>query len=436
VALLKPVDSPVQAVVEIPGSKSITNRALLLAGLAGGESVLRKPLFSDDTEVMITALEALGAWIEITDDLDLRVRGVDGRLREPSNVLHIGNSGTSVRFLSAAAVHLPKGASCILDGVERMRQRPIQDLIDAIAPLGGEIEPLAGTGCPPVRVHGGGLRGGSTSIRGSISSQFLSALMMSAPLASGDVAIGISGELVSKPYVDMTATVMKSFGADSRTSDGHSIAIQATRGYLAADYEIEPDASNASYFLAAAAVTGGRVTVKRLGAGSIQGDIGFAHVLEQAGCKANFGSDGITVEGPGVLQSVDVDMTSMPDMAQTLAVVCLFADGPSTIRGLHNLKVKETDRIQAIASELRKLGAEVEAGADYWTIIPPTKPVARAPIQTYLDHRMAMSFAVAGLRVDGGIEIDDPSCVAKTFPDFWGNWNSAFYRSDGAKGDG
>jgi 3-phosphoshikimate 1-carboxyvinyltransferase len=422
---LRAVASPVSASVEIPGSKSITNRALLLAALAGGVSVLRRPLLSDDTEHMIAALQAMGSGIELTPDEDLIITGVSGKPCEPSDVLYIGLSGTSVRFLTAACVNIPANGSCVLDGVERMRQRPIQDLIDALVPLGARIESLNGTGCPPVQVYGGGLVGGKTAISGAVSSQFLSALMMSSPLASSAVEICISGRLVSRPYMLMTESVMEAFGIELTHHPDDSLTIPAPQSYKATDYAIEPDASNASYFLAAAAVSGGMVTVPGLTSTSIQGDVQFARVLEQAGCTAFYTSNGITVQGPQRLRGVDVNMTLTPDMAQTLAVVCLFADGPSTIRGIHTLRVKETDRIEAVASELRKLGAEVEAGDDYWIIDPPAKPAQTAAICTYDDHRMAMAFAVAGLRVDG-LTIDDPGCVAKTFPDFWQRWNQAF----------
>ncbi len=432
--LLNSVSAPVRASVAVPGSKSITNRALLIAALAEGDTLLRAPLFSDDTLYMIAALRALGVRIDDQAGGDLLVKGVGGRLQEPKDALFIGNSGTSVRFLTAACVHLPTGASCQIDGIERMRQRPIQDLIDALAPIGGSVKDTNGTGCPPVQVLGGGLSGGETDVRGDISSQYLSALMMTAPLARREVTVGVSGRLASRPYVRMTAAVMEAFGVVASLHPDDSIVIAAPQMYRGREYAIEPDASNASYFLAAAAVTGGEVTVRGLGSASIQGDVHFAQMLEAAGCVAKYADNGITIQGPSLLRGITVDLTLMPDTAQTLAVVCLFAQGPSTIRGLKTLRVKETDRISAIAAELRKLGAKVEAGEDYWIINPPADgPPRLAPgesIATYDDHRMAMSFAVAGLRVDG-LVIDDPGCVAKTFPDFWERWNAAFY-SDSA----
>ncbi len=423
---LKAVRAPVDCVVEIPGSKSITNRALLLAALASGESVLRQPLYSDDTEYMIASLRALGATIE-QDGGDLKIYGVGGKLQAPNEPLFIGNSGTSVRFLTAACVHLPEMASVVIDGIERMRQRPIQDLIDALRPLGASLDSELGTGCPPVKVFGGGLDGGKTTVSGSISSQYLSALMMSAPLARRDVTINISGSLVSQPYVAMTSSVMRSYGVETVQNDDGSIFVVAPQTYKAREYAIEPDASNASYFLAAAAVTGGTVTIKGLSANSVQGDVCFANQLSATGCVATYAKDSITVKGPDVLRSVDIDLTLMPDMAQTMAVVCLFAKGRSVIRGIHTLRVKETDRIAAIANELRKLGAKVEYGDDYWIIDPPVHgPEPSGMFHTYDDHRMAMSAAVAGLKIDGLI-VQDPGCVAKTFPDFWQRWENASY---------
>ncbi len=427
-----------EASVVVPGSKSITNRALLIAALAEGDTLLRSPLVSDDTVYMINALRALGVRIDEKPSGDLLIGGINGQFQQPEDALFIGNSGTSVRFLTAACAHLPEDASCVLDGVERMRQRPIQDLIDALAPLGGVAQSVNGTGCPPVQVRGGGLAGGETTVRGDISSQYLSALMMTAPLARRDVAIDIAGKLVSRPYVRMTAAVMEAFGVDAILHPNDSITIAAPQSYVGRVCEIEPDASNASYFLAAAAVTGGEVTVRGLGNASIQGDVHFAQMLEAAGCVAKYAKNSITIQGPSLLRGVTVDLTLMPDTAQTLAVVCLFAQGPSTIRGLKTLRVKETDRISAIAAELRKLGAEVEAGEDYWIINPPANGAPRlAPgesIATYDDHRMAMAFAVAGLRINE-LVIDDPGCVAKTFPDFWERWEAAFYHDSSGDTD-
>jgi 3-phosphoshikimate 1-carboxyvinyltransferase len=423
---LNPLSSPVRAQVSLPGSKSITNRALLLAALADGVSHLSAPLHSEDTLYMTGALRELGVRIEETKEGDFVVQGRGGHLAAPTKTLFIGNSGTTVRFLTAAACLTPPGTDVTLDGVERMRERPIRDLLGALLTLGVDCESLNGHGCPPVRVRGGdGLPGGSCRLRGDVSSQFLSALLQIAPYAQNDVQIEIQGDLVSKPYVDITQSVMDAFGV-SFVNDGYrDLSVPAGQRYQSRDYAIEADASNATYFLAAAAVTGGTVTLENLGMNSIQGDAQFVDVLERMGCQIERGSK-ITVTGPQKLKAIEADLESIPDTAQTLAVVCAFADGPSRLTGLASLRVKETDRIHAITKELTKLGVGVEEGPDFWVIHPPADGSYHgAAIDTYDDHRMAMSFAVAGLRISGVI-INNPGCVAKTFPDFWNRWEAAF----------
>lgn len=423
--LLTPARRPVQAVVALPGSKSITNRALLLAALAEGESQLSAPLHSEDTEYMAGALRALGVTVETTPNGDFWVQGCGGRFSAPAQTLFVGNSGTTVRFLTAAACLTPPGTDVTLDGVARMRERPIRDLLGALLTLGVDCESLNGHGCPPVRVRGGGLPGGSCRMRGDISSQFLSALLQSAPYAHQDVRIEIVGELISQPYVDITQEVMAAFGVEMVNVNYRRLSVRAGQRYQGRDYAIEADASNASYFLAAAAVTGGTVTLSNLGSESIQGDIRFVDVLERMGCVVSRGAQ-ITITGPPRLRAIDADLEAIPDTAQTLAVCCAFADGPSRLSGLGSLRVKETDRVQAMTNEMRKLGIGVEEGPDFWVITPRAgHSYAGASIHTYQDHRMAMSFAVAGLRVPEVI-IEDPGCVAKTFPDFWERWEGAF----------
>lgn len=423
---ITPAPGPVHSSVTLPGSKSITNRALLLAALADGESRLRAPLHSEDTDHMSRALGKLGVTITETADGDLVVSGRAGRLGAPAETLFIGNSGTTVRFLTAAACLTPPGTDVVLDGVARMRERPIRDLLGALLTLGVDCESLNGHGCPPVRVRGGGLPGGICRLRGDVSSQFLSALLQVAPYAARDVEIGIVGDLVSQPYVDITRAVMNSFGVEFINDGCRHLTVRAGQRYQGRDYAIEADASNASYFLAAAAVTGGTVRLANLGSDSIQGDARFADVLERMGCRVTRGLQ-LTVAGPEKLRAVDVDMEAIPDTAQTLAVVCAFADGPSRLTGLASLRVKETDRVQAITKELTKLGVRVDEGRDSWVIHPAQggRDYEGAAIDTYQDHRMAMSFAVAGLRVPG-VVINDPGCVAKTFPDFWERWGQAF----------
>ena len=423
---LSPASGPVAASVRLPGSKSITNRALLLAALADGESRLVAPLHSEDTFYMASALRELGVSIGETPERDFVVQGSGGRLAAPEKTLFIGNSGTTVRFLTAAACLTPAGTEVALDGVARMRERPIRDLIGALLTLGVEAECLNGHGCPPVRVRGGGMPGGACRLRGDVSSQFLTALLQAAPYAEQDVEIEIVGDLVSKPYVDITQSVMHSFGVSMQNDDYQRLRVASKQRYVGREYVIEADASNASYFLAAAAVTGGTVTLENLGATSIQGDICFIDVLERMGCTVTRGVSAVTLTGPAKLSAVDADMEAIPDTAQTLAVVAAFADGPSHITNLASLRVKETDRVGAVAKELPKLGVRVDEGRSEWTITPPADGVyTSASIDTYDDHRMAMAFAVAGLRVP--VQINAPGCVAKTFPDFWERWNQAFY---------
>ncbi len=420
-----PAAGPVKASVRLPGSKSITNRALLLSAFADGTSLLRAPLHSDDTFYMAQCLRDLGVNVEKIADGDFRVEGAGGAFAAPAKPLSVGNSGTTVRFLTAAACLAPAGADVVLDGVARMRERPIRDLLGALLTLGVGAESVNGHGCPPVRVRGGGLPGGACRLRGDVSSQFLSALLQVAPYARTDVTIEIIGDLISKPYIDITQAVMRSFGADFVNEDYRCLKVPAGQRYGAQDYSIEADASNASYFLAAAAVSGGKVTLENLSSTSIQGDARFVDVLERMGCDVTRGRH-LSVTGPERLRAVSLNMEAMPDMAQTLAVVCAFADGPSRISGLGSLRVKETDRVAAVAKELPKLGVHVEEGRDSWTIHPPSGGVYQsAEIDTYDDHRMAMACAVAGLRVPNVI-INDPGCVAKTFPDFWQRWDKAF----------
>ena len=424
---LSAVSGPIHASVRLPGSKSITNRALLLAALADGESLLRAPLHSEDTLYMAQALRDLGVAVEETPERDFHVSGVRGAFSAPKGPLFIGNSGTTVRFLTAAACLTPPGVDVILDGVARMRERPIRDLVGALLTLGVEAECLNGHGCPPVRVRGGGLPGGRCRLRGDVSSQFLTALLQVAPYAHTDVEIEIIGDLISKPYIDITQAVMASFGVGMENDGYRFLRIRAGQRYGGREYAVEADASNASYFLGAAAVSSGTVTLENLGASSIQGDIKFVDMLERMGCTVTHGVGTLTLTGPTRLHAIEADMAAIPDTAQTLAIVAGFADGPSHLTNLASLRVKETDRVRAVAHELPKLGVRVEEGPDDWIIHPPAGDrYTPATIDTYDDHRMAMSFAIAGLRVPG-VVINDPGCVAKTFPDFWMRWNAAFY---------
>lgn len=399
---------PLDAEATVPGSKSCTARALVMAALTDGVSVLRAAADCDDTTYMMDGLRALGVEADRAGD-DLRVEG--GRLRVPSAPLFLGNSGTAVRFLCAACATLEGEA--VLDGTARMRERPIVDLAQALRGWGVDVETTAG--CPPVRVRSRGVFGGSTSVRGDASSQYLSGLLMAAAGAARDATIAIEGELVSKPYAALTLAMMAERGVAAEHDDYRVFRVAAGQHYAPGIYPVEADASAASYFLAAAAVTGGRVRVTNLSSASHQGDARFAEVLAAMGCAIAEGPGWIEARG-GSLRGIDIDLNAMPDMAQTLAVTALFAEGPTRIRNVSNLRLKECDRITATATELRKLGATVEEFEDGLEIAPGTP--RGAAIDTYDDHRMAMSFALAGLRTPG-VTIRDAECVSKTFPDFF-----------------
>jgi 3-phosphoshikimate 1-carboxyvinyltransferase len=405
---------PIDASVRPPGSKSLTNRALVCAALADGISQLTGALDSEDTRVMVAALQQLG--IAVKHDprsATIDVIGRGGKIPVRDAELYLANSGTSIRFLSCLTA-LGKG-QFVLDGNERMQQRPIGDLIDALRSMDVRILDVQGTRCPPLVVHANGLKGGTTTVRGDISSQFLSGLLMVAPYAKEPVTLNVEGELVSKPYVDMTVAVMRGFGVEVREEKPNSYFVKAPQRYQARLEAIEPDASAASYFLAAAAITGGVVRVEGLSRHGLQGDVAFADVLEQMGCDVTFADDSITVRG-GELHGIDVDMNPISDTVQTLAAVALFAAGPTRIRGVGHIRHKETDRIGDLARELIRLGAEVQETDDGMTITPA--PLHAAEIHTYDDHRMAMSLALVGLRVPG-VVILDPDCTSKTYPRYF-----------------
>jgi 3-phosphoshikimate 1-carboxyvinyltransferase len=407
---------PVRGSIRQPGSKSITNRALVCAALAEGTSVLSGALDSEDTQVMIDSLHRLGIQVERQGDgTKLIVSGCGGNLPAGNADLFVGNSGTTIRFLTALTT-LGRG-TYRLDGVPRMHERPIADLLSALNQLGADVRSEAGTGCPPVIVKANGLPGGKTTIRGDISSQFLSGLLMAAPLAQNNVELLVEGELVSQPYVTMTIGVMREFGVEAHYSGLSRFLIAGQQRYRGCEYAIEPDASAASYFWGLAAATGGEVTVEGLGQRALQGDVAFAQCLEQMGCRVSYDSRGTTVSGrKAPLRGIDVDMNAISDTAQTLAVVALFADSPTTIRGVAHIRHKETDRIGDLARELRKLGAKVDEFPDGLRITPA--PLRGATIETYNDHRMAMSFALAGMKIPG-VTIQNPGCTVKTYPKFF-----------------
>ncbi|MBW7982392.1 3-phosphoshikimate 1-carboxyvinyltransferase [Enterobacillus tribolii] len=402
--------------INLPGSKSVSNRALLLAALARGTTRLHNLLDSDDVRHMLNALKALGVHYQLSDDRTrCEITGVGGPLQAKSALeLFLGNAGTAMRPL-AAALCLGQG-NVILTGEPRMKERPIGHLVDALRQGGAQIDYLEQENYPPLRLRGG-FHGGDISVDGSVSSQFLTALLMTAPLAGQDTTITIKGDLVSKPYIDITLALMKNFGARATHENYQRFHIPGNQQYVAPqDYLVEGDASSASYFLAAAAIRGGCVRVGGIGRNSVQGDIRFADVLEKMGAEIRWGDDYIEC-CRGSLHGVDMDMNHIPDAAMTIATTALFAEGPTTIRNIYNWRVKETDRLSAMATELRKVGADVEEGEDYIRITPPQQLKA-AEIGTYNDHRMAMCFSLVALS-DTPVTILDPGCTAKTFPDYF-----------------
>jgi 3-phosphoshikimate 1-carboxyvinyltransferase len=414
---VRPVSGPLQATIRPPGSKSITNRALICAALAEGHSQLFGALDSEDTRVMLELWQQLGLSVSALPDR-LEIAGCGGQVPRRQAALHCGNSGTTMRF--AAAALAATGGQYVLDGVARMRQRPIADLVAALQQLGASVS--APSGCPPVSINGDGWTGGVAQVGGGISSQFLSGLLMAAPLAKKPVRLEVLGDLVSKPYVTMTLQVMRAFGAEVDTSPQLDRFEIAPQRYCGRPFTIEPDASAASYFWGAAAIVGGQVTVEGLGMNALQGDVGFCQCLKSMGCEVREQTGdvhAITVRGGAPLRGVDVDMNAISDTVQTLAAVALFANSPTTIRGVAHIRHKETDRIGDLAVELRKCGAAVEELADGLKITPP-QGVRPATFSTYDDHRMAMSLALIGLAVPG-VEIREPQCTSKTYPQFFGD---------------
>lgn len=409
--------SQVRGSIAVPGSKSITNRALVLAALAQGESTLHGALMAEDSHVLIRSLQALGLTVQVSDDV-ISVGGAGGPLPAQEADLDLRLSGTSIRFLTAALA-LGQGRYR-LDGNERMRERPIEPLLSALRQLGADAVSETGSGNPPVVVVASGLPGGVAEVGGDVSSQYLSALLMAAPYATGEVVLEVAGELLSKPFVDMTIDLMAEFGV-AVARDGYRRFTLTPGLYRGSHYRIEGDAMAAGYFWAAAAISGGSVRICNLGAQTRQGDARLAAVLEMMGCSVDWGADMMRLEGPrlGRLHGGDFDLNDMPDQAQTLAVVALFADGPVHISNVANLRVKETDRLSAMATELERLGARVQEGDDYLTVWPLEQPpTAPVELETYGDHRMAMALAVAGARLDN-VVIKDPACVRKTYPDFF-----------------
>ncbi|EBA5555865.1 3-phosphoshikimate 1-carboxyvinyltransferase [Salmonella enterica subsp. enterica] len=412
---LQPI-ARVDGAINLPGSKSVSNRALLLAALACGKTVLTNLLDSDDVRHMLNALSALGINYTLSADRTrCDIMGNGGALRAPGDLeLFLGNAGTAMRPL-AAALCLGQN-EIVLTGEPRMKERPIGHLVDSLRQGGANIDYLEQENYPPLRLRGG-FTGGDIEVDGSVSSQFLTALLMTAPLAPEDTIIRVKGELVSKPYIDITLNLMKTFGVEIANHHYQQFVVKGGQQYHSPGrYLVEGDASSASYFLAAGAIKGGTVKVTGIGRKSMQGDIRFADVLEKMGATITWGDDFIACTR-GELHAIDMDMNHIPDAAMTIATTALFAKGTTTLRNIYNWRVKETDRLFAMATELRKVGAEVEEGHDYIRITPPAK-LQHADIGTYNDHRMAMCFSLVALS-DTPVTILDPKCTAKTFPDYF-----------------
>jgi 3-phosphoshikimate 1-carboxyvinyltransferase len=408
------------AVVRVPGSKSLTQRALIAAALAEGESILLGPLASEDTQYTMTALRQMGITIDDSDPAAWTVRGCGGAIQNPAADIFLGNNGTATRFLTSVAA-LGCGRFRITGG-ERMSQRPIAPLMQALQGWQVRIESEAGTGCPPLRIDADGLAGGATVLPEGKSSQYLSSLLLVAPYARQPAELTVQGEVLSKPYVEMTLAVMRDFGIQAEAAPSLAQFRIPQGCYQGTRYAVEGDASGASYFWAAAAVTGGNVTVANVPSPSLQGDANLVQLLAKMGCAVSTTRGGITVQGPQLLRGIEADMGDMPDVAPTLAVVAAFAEGTTVISNIAHLRIKECDRLSVMVTELRKLGVEAEEEHDRMIIHGKgDADLHGADIATYEDHRIAMCFAVAGLRVPG-VRIHGEACVAKSFPDFWQQW--------------
>jgi 3-phosphoshikimate 1-carboxyvinyltransferase len=420
-----PAAKGARGTVRLPGSKSISNRVLLLAALAEGTTEVKALLDSDDTRVMLDALKQLGVnWTRHEGSDDYRVEGIGGVFPVKQAELFLGNAGTAFRSLTAACALA--GGDYVLKGVPRMHERPIGDLVDAVRQLGAQVTYLENEGFPPLKMAPAALKEISeVTVKGNVSSQYLTGILLAAPLLDREVVVKVDGELISKPYVEITLNLMKRFGVAVKRNGWQSFVVPAAKYKSPVSIEVEGDASSASYFLAAGAIGHGQVRVEGVGRNSIQGDVRFAEALARMGAEIDFGPNWVQCRlgCADKLHAIDLDCNHIPDAAMTLAILALFADGTTTLRNIASWRVKETDRIAAMATELRKVGAEVEEGADYIKVTPPTQLTPNAVIDTYDDHRMAMCFSLVSL---GGvpIRINDPRCTAKTFPAYWDVFNS------------
>jgi len=404
----------INASVTVPGSKSYTQRALITASLASGRSVLRNALISEDTDYLMEALRSLGADIAVHGN-DIEVQGTGGKVVAPSSALYLGNNGTGLRFL-VGMVSIGHG-TFVLDGSTRMRQRPIQPLVDALNQIGVKAFCVDGTGCPPVQVEAAGLPGGETRLDTALSSQYVSSLLLAAPYAEKDIEIGASTLIPSWPYVELTLDVMAQFGIAVEDFDKKRFRVRAPQTYQAKEYVIEGDVSSATYFMAAAAIIGRSLRISNINGSSLQGDLRFLEILDTMGCTVSASEGGVEITGPlSNHEDLAFDLNDVPDMVPALAVVSAFRRGKTTLKNILHLRVKESDRVFALTNELQKIGARAEKTADSMVI----QGIAThgAEIECYNDHRIAMSFAIAGLAIEGVI-IKDPDCVKKSFPDFW-----------------
>ena len=410
-----PKTSSIEGTVRLPGSKSISNRSLLLAALGEGQIKLDNILSSNDVDRMFEALQTLGIpCSRNVEERTVELQGCAGPLPNGDFNLYLENAGTAVRSMTAA-ICASKG-NYVIDGNARMRERPIKDLVDALLKLGIDISYEFPTDCPPLNIKANGIKGGTTSVNGSVSSQYITALLLAAPLAENDVIINIDGDLTSKPYVDMTMNLMRKFGVEVKNDSYQTFTVPAPQKYInPQEFTVEGDAGSASYFLGAAAING-HVKVYGCGKDSIQGEAGFAGVMGKMGADVTYGDNFIEVKSTGKLKGVDIDMNTMTDTGMTLAVVAMFAEGPTAIRNIANWQVKETERITAVATELRRAGATIEEGEDYLIVHPPQE-IKHCEIETYDDHRMAMAMAILSLGTD--ITILDPLCCKKTFPNYF-----------------
>ncbi len=410
-----PLHEPIDAEIQVPGSKSVTNRALIAAALSDGPSEIKNPLISDDSYWLLDSLTKIGIPTHTDQDKNsVQIQGQRGIIPKSSVELFVGNAGTVARFLPPVLA-LGDGPYRV-DGIPRMRERPVEDLVEALRTLGGGIEYEAEQGKFPLVVRGGGIQGGVSRVSGDKSSQFLSGLLLAAPYASERVELQVQTTRRGLPYVGITVEVMKEFGVEVEVSEDYRNFVVEPEFYRGRDYFVEPDASGASYFMAVAAVTGGRIRIPGLGSGSLQGDLRFAEVLQGMGCRVEVAVDHVEVQGPEKLNGIEVDMNAFSDTMITLAAIAPFAASPTTIKNIGHTRHQETDRISAVATELGKLGIQVKEGPDSLHITPG--PISPGNVETYGDHRLAMAFAVTGLATPG-IRIQNPGVVTKTFPDYF-----------------